>query len=235
MDLKIEIRKLAAVHAAATRLEHAAREVGQTQWNDFAPSRFVYAFFTFNSIYSFNWEKSFNEGRAITWKSEDADHVPREDKQFKDYVKYVNGILAPETARIVSEELASSLESYGIDDAIEELKGVNVTNATKRLKNLARQLPGEFGRLLKGQARDHEFFPTACAVLKFVYEVRCSLFHGSKTKVQLLDTAQQRRLLISSGILMATNSLLFRVAKRADIGWQDVKTDFTFPRPAAEA
>lgn len=191
MDLKIEIRKLAALHEAAIRLDHAVREAGETKWNEFAPSRFVYAFFTFNSIYSFNWEASFNERKAITWKSENAEHVPREDSQFKDYVKYMDHILAPETARIVSEQLASSLESYGIDNAIDELKGVKVTNATKKLKNLAQQLPGEFGRLLKGKARDHEFFPTACAVLKFVYEVRCNLFHGSKTRVQLLDLAER--------------------------------------------
>jgi len=229
MDLKIEIRKLAALHEATIRLEHAVRDVGQTEWNEFAPSRFVYAFFTFNSIYSFNWEDSFKERKAITWRSENEVHGLGEDEQFKAYVKYVDHVLSPETGSIFSEQLVSSLESCCIDNAIDELKGVNVTNATKKLKNLAIQLPGQFGHLLKGTARKHEFFPTACAVLEFVYRVRCNLFHGSKTHVQLLDQAQQRRLLIYSGILVATNSLLFKVTKKANIGWKDLKIDFHCP------
>lgn len=67
MDLKIEIRKLNALHEATLRFDHAIKERGQTDWRDFTPSRFIYAFFTFNSIYSFDWETSFERNEAITW------------------------------------------------------------------------------------------------------------------------------------------------------------------------
>jgi len=155
--------------------------------------------------------------------------VPKEDEQFKAYLKYADSALKPNTPRIFSKELTRLLTLYGIERPIEELQAVDLVNATKKLKNLAQQLPGEFGRIWRGKAGLEEFFPSACAVLKFVYEVRCNLFHGTKTTVQLLDSAQQRRLLIYTATLIAGNSLLFRVAEKANVGWQNVRADFTLP------
>ncbi len=229
MDLKIEIRKLYALHEATIRFDHAIKEAGQTAWTDFTPSRFIYAFFTFNSIYSFDWETSFNQKEATKWIPDEAGRVPKEDEQFKAYLKYADSALKPNTPRIFSKELTRLLTLYGIERPIEELQAVDLVNATKKLKNLAQQLPGEFRRIWRGKAGVEEFFPSACAVLKFVYEVRCNLFHGTKTTVQLLDSAQQRRLLIYTATLIAGNSLLFRVAEKANVGWQNVRADFTLP------
>jgi hypothetical protein len=227
MDLKIEIRKLYALHEATIRFDHAIKDVGQTAWTDFTPSRFIYAFFTFNSIYSFDWERSFKEQEGIRWSADEAELVPSEDAQFKSYLKCADNALKPKTADIFSKELTRLLTLYGIEQPTKELQAVDLVNATKKLKNLARQLPGEFGKILKGRSGEEDFFPSACAVFKFVYGVRCNLFHGSKTTVQLLDSAQQRRLLIYTAALIAGNSLLFRVAEKADIGWRNVKADFS--------
>ena len=208
MDLKIEIRKLYALHEATIRFDHAIKQVGQAAWTDFNPSRFIYAFFTFNSIYSFDWEASFNEKKAIKWTPDSAGRVPKEDEQFKAYLRYADSALKQITPQIFSQELTRLLKIYAIARPIEELQAVELVNATTKLKNLAQQLPGEFGKIWKGKAGEGEFFPSACAVFKFVYEVRCNLFHGSKTIVQLLDSAQQRRLLIYTATLIAGNSLL---------------------------
>jgi len=227
MDLKIEIRKLYALHQATIRLDHAIRDIGQTAWIDFAPSRFVYAFFTFNSIYALDWSSSYERRRAIKWTADDLARMPREEEQFKAYLRYVDTVLAPNTSALLSEELSRRLTLYGVTQPLEDLKAVDLVNATRQLRNLAGQLPGEFARLWRGDATGEQFFPSACAVFKFVYEVRCNLFHGRKTRIQLLDAAQQRRLLIYTAALIAGNSLLFRVAEQADIGWRKVDVDFT--------
>ena len=229
MDLKIEIRKLYALHQATIRFDHAIKEVEQTTWTDFTPSRFIYAFFTFNSIYSFDWESSFAQKEAVKWQPDEAGRVPKEDDQFKAYLRYADNALRPNTARTYSKELTRVLTLYGVDRPTEELRAVDLVNAPKKLKALAHQLPGEFERLWKGKPMEDQFFPSACAVFRFVYEVRCNLFHGTKTTVQLLNPAQQRRLLIYTATLIAGNSLLFRVAKQADIGWHNVTTDFVLP------
>jgi len=232
MDLKIEIRKLNAIHEATIRFDHAIKESGKTGWTDFTPSRFIYAFFTFNSIYSFDWEESFKGKEALKWHPDGKGRVPTEVDQFKAYLRYADNALKPHTAQIFSTELARLLDSYGVDNPIEELREVDLVNATKSLKTLALQMPGEFRRIALGKAEKEEFYPSACAVFKFVYEVRCNLFHGSKTTVQLLDSAQQRRLLIYTATLIAGNSLLFRVAEKAEIGWRDIKADFVLPTKA---
>lgn len=186
-------------------------------------------FFTFNSICSFDWETSFKGKEAITWSTDEAVVVPKEDEQFKAYLKYTASALRPDVPAIFSKELGCRLAAYGIDQPTRELEEVSVVNATKKLKNLARQLPGEFRKLANGKAKDDDFYPSACALFSFVYGVRCNLFHGRKTTVQLLEPAQQRRLLIYTALLIAGNSLLFKTAEKAAIGWSKVKADFALP------
>jgi hypothetical protein len=227
MNLKIELRKLYALHEATTDFDHAIKKAGQTAWIEFAPSRFIYAFFTFNSIYTCNWERSFKEHKAIRWSDDEGEFVPKEDTQIKSYLKYADSELKSTTPEIFAKELTRLLSVYGIEQPTRELQTADVVNATKKLKNLARQLPGEFGKLLKAKSGEEGWFPSACAVFKFVYGVRCNLFHGRKTTVQLSDPAQQRRLLIYTAALIAGNSLLFKLAAKADVGWQNVKVDLT--------
>ena len=145
MDLKIEIRKLYALHEATIRFDHAIKEAGQTVWTDFTPSRFIYAFFTFNSIYSFDWETSFNQKEATKWIPDEARRVPKEDEQFKAYLKYADSALKPNTPRIFSKELTRLLTLYGIERPIEELQAVDLVNATKKLKNLRSNCRGSLG------------------------------------------------------------------------------------------
>ena len=126
-----------------------------------------------------------------------------------------------------SKKIRSLLTSYGLTQPINELQTIDLVNARRSLKNLAKQFPGEFKKIFEGKAKIGEFFPSACAVFRFVYEVRCNLFHGMKTTVKLLDSGQQRRLLIYTAILITGNSLLFKVAENGNIGWKKVKVDFT--------
>jgi hypothetical protein len=227
-DLKIEIRKLFALHEATVQLEHGARKIALTEnpWKIFTPSRFVYAFFTFNSIYSFDWESSFDKQQVIRWQCDENGRYPGEEDQFTGYLKYVSNKLSPETPTIFARELKRILDLFHIAEPVATLEHVDLVNASKKLEELSKQLPKQFSIVLKGDQKDTDFYPSACLLLKFVYKVRCNLFHGVKTNVQLLDTKQQQRLLIYTALLIAANSLLFLVAKKSNIGWNEVSVDF---------
>lgn len=229
MDLKLEIRKLAALHEATIRLKHGIKEVDQTLWNDYAPSGFVYAFFTFNSIYSFDWESSFRDKKVVRWEPDKLGKMLREEDQIKAYLCCMDSLIKPETAGLLSSDLSIQLKRHDISDPVEELMQVDIVNATNKVKNLAKQMPGKFKNLLSAKVKPEDLFADLCAILRFVYAVRCNLFHGSKTHVELLDLKQQRRILIYSSILIATNALLFKAAETVDIGWESVKVDFTVP------
>ena len=227
-DLKIEIRKLFALHEASIRLEHAYREVGciENDWRDFPPSRFIYAFFTFNAIYGYDWQSSLDRQKVIRWQRDEDGKYPKEKAQFKDYLKYVNDKLSPETPTFFADKLKQMLGLFNITEPVTALEHVDLVNASKNLITLSKQLPKQFSIVLEGKQKPEDFYPSVCLLLKFVYEVRCNLFHGEKTRVQLLDLEQQQRLLIYTALLIAANSLLFRVVEKADIGWEKVSVQF---------
>lgn len=225
MDLKIEIRNLFALHEATLRLEHGVREVlPPDDWRPFSPSRFIYAFFTFNGVYSYDWQKSFERKKAVRWEP-NGNRYPSEKDQFKAYLKVTSDRLGLDAPRLFAEEFRSVL-TPSIPKPGDELRQLSLVNASKELTRLADQFPRYVELLHQNKVKPGDFHDTAYHVLKFVYKVRCNLFHGAKTRVQLQDTAQQRRLEVYTGLVVATNSLLFHVAAIADIGWRDVNVSF---------
>jgi aminoglycoside 6-adenylyltransferase len=122
MDLKIEITKLYALHEATILLEHGIREVGNPNngWLDFAPSRFIYAFFTFNSIYSYNWGESFSHKVAIDW-ADGNQKYPREETQIKSYIKFLYQQLGNQSVALFCKTLIHVLTLFNIQDPVVSL------------------------------------------------------------------------------------------------------------------
>jgi hypothetical protein len=81
-DANIEITKLYSIFMASRQIEHAARVVTRPRmaWRQFAPTRFIYAYFAFNSLYSIDWKQSTTIGKAVQWVPDEAGHLPREEE-----------------------------------------------------------------------------------------------------------------------------------------------------------
>ena len=54
--LKKDMADLEVLHRDSASLEHAIRKYDD-QCHEFLPSRFVYSFFTFNTLYSIDWKE----------------------------------------------------------------------------------------------------------------------------------------------------------------------------------
>lgn len=228
-DLKIELTKLYGLHKACTNLEHAVRDVERSglQWQPFAPSRFIYAFFTFNGVYSYDWETSFQENSAIKWKPQPRRGRPYEKEQFESMVKVFYSILKSEAPIAFIRSLDKSLRLFNIANSNEELEGIVVSNETKRVRELRKAFPTNYQLLYRKQDSYDKHCRALLDCLFFIYAVRNNVFHGSKTRIQMEDESQQSRLLIYTAILIAANNLLFEVAvKRKDIGWKRVPVTF---------
>jgi hypothetical protein len=224
-NLNTEITKLFALHKATLELEHGVKRVAlcENNWRVFTPTRFIYAFFTFNRIYGFDWQSSIiDKHKAIRWSRNENGKYPKEVIQIKDYLTYVNTQLLPETPLFFAKELRRILDLFGIYDPVTTLKNADLVNASKETEKICRHL--DF--VLQGTQDPEIFFQSAYYLLRFVYRVRCNVFHGSKTVVHMLNTEQQKRLSIYSALLIAANSLLFLVAKKSNIGWNEVSVDF---------
>jgi hypothetical protein len=127
----------------------------------------------------------------------------------------------------------------GIEDALAALGSIDLVNPTKTLKSLARAMPKHTENLLMGRVAAKDLYATLSHTLRFVYLVRCNIFHGVKTHVEMARPEQQRRLMVYWALVISSNGLLFEIARRANIGWRDVDVDFSRihaqPGPPADA
>lgn len=210
MDLNIELTKLYSLHKASMLLEHGVRENGQLSlpWRPFVPSRFVYAYFTFNSIYSFDWKTSFSENKSDKWERKP------EKEQFCELVEFYKTMLKDEAHILFRNSLNSNLCILGIANPEDSLINISVINEEGRMKSVRRKFKGNFEKIRQSNLNPDEFRATLYSILSFVYSVRCNIFHGTKTKIEMENSEQQHRLLIYTAILLATNSLLFEAAPK---------------------
>lgn len=227
MDLKIELRKLFALHEASLRLQHGVRESKGLEWIEFAPTNFVYAFFTFNSIYSFDWESSFAEKKAMRWEPDANNKLPREEEQIKSYIQFISENLGAKASVLLCEKTNEMLAACDIDNASAVMADIKVSNSNKKLNNIAKAMPNHIKKLSKGDLAQQDFHATLFPMLKFVYAVRCNIFHGAKTHIEMTKPDQQRRLLVCYALLVSSNQLLFEIPKHKDIGWVTPKVNFS--------
>jgi len=106
----------------------------------------------------------------------------------------------------------------GIEDALAALGSIDLVNPTKTLKSLARAMPKHTENLLMGRVAAKDLYATLSHTLRFVYLVRCNIFHGVKTHVEMARPEQQRRLMVYWALVISSNGLLFEIARRANIG-----------------
>jgi hypothetical protein len=224
-DLKIELRDLFGLHSVSLELEHAVRQGHEGAWQAFSPSRFVYAFFTFNSIYSWDWAKSFRENQVLAWDpiidaKSNKTRPMREYERFGTLLDFYYATLDTDTSALVATQVNEMLNLFGISDPQAKLGQITTTNEDDRMKQYRLRFPQAFATTCEPEVATDKHHEALSDALNFVYRVRCNIFHGTKTTIHMRDPEQQSRLLIYTAVLIATNSLLFEIAGRAGIRWE---------------
>ncbi len=220
------ITDLQGLHLATLRLEHGIRRpLPGASWQAYSPSRFIYAFFTFNSIYSYDWSLSFQVKEIHEWErvtNANGEEVRlTETEQFCQLLNFYYDQLGDYTPPLFACSLQATFDLFGVTDPGEALKGINIAYEDEQLKGLRKKFPNNL-KLISLASTDFATHKNALRrALLFIYSVRCNIFHGRKTALEMDEPGQQSRLLIYSAILIAANSLLFEVAKQAPIGWRE--------------
>lgn len=225
MDLKIELRTLLGLHESTIQLEHAVRQTKHlsSEWIPFSSSRFIYAYFTFNSIYSFDWETSFQNNSAEEWGKKTNGKWPKEKEKFTSVIDFYAKTLGSEMSRLHSEELVRVLHILQVDNTEIDLENIKQLKGSNEIKKLKTQFPKNFSILLDPKSVDDNKYKDALlSSLEFIYAVRNNVFHGSKTTIHMWEKSQQRRLLIYCAVLISANALLFKCIKKQNINWNEV-------------
>ena len=186
----------------------------------------MYAFFTFNSI-SFNWEESFSLNKASSSEASAGSQFSKEEDQIKSYVTFADSQLHPDAATLLTDQFAAIVKEFGIKRPVESMRSIELVNPVKGLRSQAKAMPALTEKLINKKLQPKDLYATLAHMLHFVYLVRCNIFHGVKTQVEMTTPDQQQRLLVYTALLIAASELLFQAARRANIGWQDVEIDFS--------
>lgn len=222
--LREQLNDLYQLQMAAREIEHGVNTGG---WKLFKPSKFVYAFFTFNTLYSINWKSSKAKQILTPWElGKEAKTESQKIREMRKYIYYssVRNDMSDEQKRAAKEAVARVLKGY-----LESFMESNdVLMELSNIKTDGRINEGEKDRFIKNfsalaSLRDtipsgKKFNDAWDNILSFVFAVRNNIFHGSKTVLDMLDSSQQKRLDIYTAVLLATNEMLFEAIER-DFDW----------------
>lgn len=194
---------LRMIHESSASLEHAILQSGY-RWQPYVPTHFIYAFFAYNSLYNIDWEYSLSRRKPYThnrntkeWEKRDAyiDFCCENEnflRLYKDFfVRYV-------TARHSAGKIIDELEKIRLDRRYSN-GNIRFQDDILSFQTACRDclIDGKFDKRI------------VVEVEKFVYLIRCNLFHGAKTFDDLNNPSQQVRLDIYSAFVVAINQMVF--------------------------
>jgi hypothetical protein len=204
-----EINDLHKLHCVTKDFNHII-EYETGSWKIFEPSKFIYSYFAFNTLYNYDWAKTVKSKKLKAFSIEEKLNECQKFKRMINFIfiyiedsdstEFVKTILRPykrENGRS-KEVLIEALEKIVADERITKNKIICFKKEFKKLL--------ETETLNCGKVKE---------LLFFVYLVRNNIFHGTKDTIEMTNEHQRFRLDIYSSILIATNELLFKSLRRA--------------------
>lgn len=217
--LKNKLSTLNALHSFCMKSEHAVRQTGDdtSTWSVFNPSRFIYTYFTFNSMYDIDWESSFADLQVLETKEK------YQRDRFQKAIKFFFKKLGSDAPNIFSTLLQHQLHAFDVEDAEKIMNTLKTPREDEETEKLRKGFKRILGTLREpSSTTPSDYLESLLRIITFIYKVRCNIFHGSKTRYDMEEESQQARFLVYSAILIAVNALLFEVAKRENLGWYEV-------------
>lgn len=201
------VEPIKMLHQSVSSLEHVMREErdeGQMQkeFDPYEPTFFIYTYFTFNTIFSYDWEKSLEACELVEWESgSEIDRIKkliefclRDDDFVEEFLSTFRRIV---TARFDEKEIRRAADKINPENIRinNSNKGEFKVNSTRILS-----LDGFQERLIK-------------ALYSYIYAVRCNIVHGTKGMNEMRDSNQRQRIMIYSDYLIALQHMLFMSIK----------------------
>ncbi|NLJ17567.1 hypothetical protein [Globicatella sulfidifaciens] len=207
-----EIEDLHRLHYIAKTYDHLIGEYKKETYKDniwkrdswtlFEPTKFVYAYFAFNSFYNFDWGKSL-ENKKLTLSNKN-----KERNKYQDMIDYIFSRVNEEDKDSFLEMIKGDYDINDIYNTINKIKPDNrindkiIDDFKESIKNLLGTNKVKIGQLKNKLKND---------IIHFIYMVRNNIFHGTKNTIDMYEESQRKRLNIYSNIIIAINELLFKV------------------------
>ncbi len=205
-DLIIQLQSIEISHSFASRYNHGISKKGNekdtSHWNMFEPTRFVYAFFSFNMLYSVDWISKL----GIESNKSPSKRTSAKD-QFFDLVNFIN-LYSPSSFEEALSDLDVNRDMYSDVSNIKSDR--NSRGKSRVMKNETISSAFLFAAK-KFSTKDHLDANTHYAMLEMSYAVRNNLFHGNKKAFEMKEKGHRKRLTHYGNIILATNNSFFEV------------------------
>lgn len=191
-------------HLFAKNYNHGVQSMGK--WDLFEPTRFVYAFFSFNMIYSIDWQSSLKNNRLIYQKNNNDNSAKMQMQQL---IKFISEINETEF-EFALQKIDTKRELFTIVSSMNS----DYNSARDNFRNTGNIIAKDF--LLASEKfsnnetlnKDDHF-----DLLQMSYAVRNNLFHGEKKAHQMKEQGHRNRLFHYANIILATNESFFEAMK----------------------
>ena len=234
--LKSQMHNLQVLHQDSASLEHAIR-MYDDKWHEFIPSRFIYSFFTFNTLYSIDWEESLAKGELISYddptpEGENNAKTVKQRMPEKDrYPKYISFCFEDDDFVKLYEEFFFDFigQTFEKEEILRELKKIKKDeNSSGNIKR--GYFIRDFYDACYNTLTDHILkIDDSKTIITFIYKIRCNIFHGAKTLKELNDKSQKKRIDIYTVFLIAINQMVFSYIDYL-ISGEEITYDFDYLR-----
>jgi hypothetical protein len=204
-----QIKNLHKVHCVTKDFNHII-EYETGSWKMFEPSKFIYSYFAFNTFYNFDWENSIKNKRLVPY---DIDSYLSESNRFYSMIEFIFCYWAEDFDADFFRILLHPFRLQWQNPENHLVNALKKINSDVRITfSVVDSFKEEIERLLTSK----KVLKTKLknVVLRFIYQVRNNIFHGTKSAIEMMDRDQRLRLELYSRILIATNEMLFKVLEK---------------------
>ena len=221
LDLHRYLEGLYKIYLSSGSVTHAIRGAPSEKWREFTPSRFIYAFFTFNALYNLRWLELEVDPFLLPRSYFDlkGDKRLSEDEQIKSLIDFAFAS-SPTTAEEGWRAFRNVFEHQQLpaDEVRRRLKGIK-TSVAPRITKAEAGNAQKLVDILQDQAT-HPLVQLKGTV-SFIYQVRCNVFHGRKTTVHHPDIEQCERFEVYTAVLLGVCAAAFDRAEKLHL-WKNL-------------
>lgn len=218
--LRAKADSLHVLHKGAAALRHGIyvkkTSTNRKGWEVYYPTHFIYAFFVFNTLYSIDWEQSFEAGDITKVpKREVIDYEGKkhmvEERETTKQQKYLDFCTKDDRfvqlyKRFFIKMILGKQNNDDIHESLSHISPKVIKGKAKANKEYIKKFTDIIDELVFEGKIDRKRIDK---MLDFVYKVRCNVFHGSKTVEDMQEFWQQERLDIYASIVIALNQMVF--------------------------
>lgn len=218
---------LRMLHHETAIIKHAIMD-GKTakEWTEYNPTHFIYVFFCFNALYSVNWNKSLKEGAIKYYERYNSEGTYIGISETKQYEKMLSFCFFNNNSFVYhfyKRFLNIIMMEYNEDDIFEIIE--TIEEDIKPNGRITEEKISSFKNAIEDLLINNKFEQSVLEhVIRFIYDIRCNVFHGTKELAEVLtNRKEKKKLKLYSYILIAVNQMilsyidyLHKVDKRDD-------------------